>query len=437
MTVSQLKKIFANKLVSNAGWLIFGRVGQAIIGMIVSLMTARYLGPSNYGLISYATAYINFFNSICTLGIPSLLVKEFVDCPQREGIIIGTALAMRFASSCMSAIVIVLISMVADYGEPLTICIVAICSISIIFNIFDTYVYWFQYKLESKTTAIISVVAYIAVATYRIIMLALQKTVLYFAFATSLDYLCTAVLLTLAYRKRGGSRLHVSISYGKSLFSRSYHFILSGIMVAVYGQTDKFMLKHMLGSVDTGYYSTAVYISNMWCFILSAIIASFYPIIMEANNRSEEEFIRKNKQLYAIVFYLCIFVSAVISLFSNHIINILYGLTYAPSVAPLRIVTWYTAFSYLGVARDAWIVCKNKQRYLKWIYVSTALVNVILNYVLIPRWGATGAAVASLVAQVCTIFVFPMLNRAMRENTLMIIEAVKLQGIKGKSKKGA
>ena len=61
-----------------------------LIAFIVSIFTARYLGPSNYGLISYSAAYVAFFTSVCTLGINSVIIKDFVDYPDEQGNAIGT-----------------------------------------------------------------------------------------------------------------------------------------------------------------------------------------------------------------------------------------------------------------------------------------------------------------------------------------------------------
>ena len=414
--------------------MIFSRIAQALIGIVVSLLTARYLGPSNYGLISYAAAYISFFNSFCTLGTTSLLVKEFVDHPEDEGKIIGTTIAMRAISSTLSAVVIILISCIVDRNEPLTIWIVALSSIGLIFHVFETFRYWFQYKLASKVTAIVAIASYSIVAIYRVVLLFLGKDVTYFAFATTLDYICIAIMLYIAYKKCHGKKLSVSWQYGKQLLSKSYHFILTGLMVAIYSQTDKLMLKHMTTSTETGYYATAIYICNLWCFILNAIISSLYPSIMEAFKKDEEDFVYKNKLLYAIVFYISVIVSLIITVFAKPAIMILYGEAYLPAVVPLQIATWYTAFSYLGVARDAWVVCKNRQKYLKWIYISSAIVNVALNILFIPSLGATGAAIASLAAQIFTIMVAPFFIKDMRENSILILEAITFKGLIKKKK---
>lgn len=419
-----IKKIFHNRVAQNAGWIIGGKIIQMAINLIVGLITARYLGPSNYGLINYAGAYTAFFSSICTLGINSVIVKEFVDNPDREGTIIGSAVALRAVSSLFSALTIIGISFVVDAGESVTQLVVALSAIGVIFQIFETFNYWFQSKLQSKTTAVVTLAAYIITSAYKVVLLITKKPVTYFAFATSLDYICLAILLYLSYKKYNGGKLAFSKNYGITLLKKSYHFILPGLMVAIYGQTDKIMLKHMISNEEIGYYSTAVALCNIWCFVLSAIIDSLYPPIMEAFKSSKEEFDKKNKLLYSIVFYVSAGVSVLFTLFGGIAIKILYGEAYLPSVAPLRIITWYTAFSYLGVARNAWIVCMNRQKYLKYIYISAAIANVILNCIFIPIWGASGAAVASLASQIITTLVVPFFIKDMRENSIMIVKAI-------------
>ena len=96
----------------------------------------------------------------------------------------------------------------------------------------------------------------------------------------------------------------------------------------------------------------------------------------------------------------------------------------------MRIVTWYVAFSYLGVARDTWIVCEGKQKYLVRIYAGAAVTNVVLNYFFIRLWGASGAALASLITQISTIFVFPLLIKDYRPNVRLMIKAVSLRGFR-------
>lgn len=430
----ELSKLLKNRTAQNASWLIFGRIAQMIISFFVGILTARFLGPSNYGLIGYAGAYTAFFMAFCTLGINSILVKEFVLRPDDEGEIIGTTLILRVISSFLSSILIIIIVSIVDIGEKTTLYVVALCSIGTVFHVFEVFNYWFQAKLQSKVTAIVSLIAYMVTAIYKVILIVTGKSVYWFAFATSVDYICIAILLLIAYFKFGGKKLRFSFSCAKDLLKQSYHFILSSLMVSIYGQTDKLMLKQMISETEVGYYSTAAAICSMWCFVLTAIIDSFYPSIIEASEKDEQLFKKRNKQLYAMIFYISVFVSIMFFIFSPLIIKILYGNEYLPAVNPLRIVTWYTAFSYLGVARNAWIVCKKRQRYLKYLYALAAVANIILNLIFIPLFGASGAAIASLISEALVSVILPFSIKDLRENSSLMIQAIFLKGLKHSDK---
>lgn len=424
-----LQKLIKNKVIKNVSWLIGGKLANTLLAFVVGVFAARYLGPNNYGLINYAAAYATFFASLCTLGINSVIVKNFVDHPEQEGETIGTTLLLQAVSSLLSAAVIVGIVSIVDKGEKLTVVVVALYSIRLIFQVFETLNYWFQAKLQSKYSAMAEMTAYAAMSVYKIILLALGKSVEWFAVANAFDYIVLAVFLLIAYFKNGGSKFTFSLNKAKELLKSSNSFIISGLMVAIYASTDKFMLKQMLGADEVGHYSIAVTISTSWAFVLSAIIDSFYPGIVESFRDDRLSYERKNRQLYAIVFYIAVLASVAICLVAKPFILIVYGESYLPAVAPLRVVVWYTAFSYLGVARNAWMVCENMQKYLKYLYVGAALLNVLLNLAFIPVLGAAGAAAASLITQISTIIFLPALIRPLRPNAKLMLDAVFLRNV--------
>lgn len=250
-----------------------------------------------------------------------------------------------------------------------------------------------------------------------------------------MDYAVIAILLLCIYKRRNEPPLSFSWRKGKALLSKSYHYILSGAMVAIHGQLDKLMLKHMVDQAAVGYYSIAVSISNMWVFVLTAIIDSMYPTILQLHKPDRLQFERKNRQLYAMVFYVSVFVSALLTFFGRYALLILYGRSYLPSVGALSVVSWYTAFSYLGTARNAWLVCENKQKYLKYTYAAAVVINILLNSVMIPVWGIMGAGLASLITQILTSIGIPALIPALRPNAKLMLQAIALKDVLPQRKK--
>lgn len=423
-------KLIKNKEVNNASWLIGGRIVQMLLSLFVGTITARYLGPGNYGLISYGSAYVSFFTSLCNLGLNSVIIKEFYDHPDDQGTAIGSALLMRFVSSILSVITIVSVVMVLDGDEKQTVAVVFLCSLGAVFHIFETFNYWFQSKYKSKITSLATLIAYIVTSIYKIVLLILGKSIYWFAFATSVDYIVVAIFLLFAYKRYNGPKLGFSFEKSKALLKVSYHYILSSTMVSIYGHTDKLMLKQMLDETEVGYYSTAFTVCLMWTFVLQAIVDSVYPSILKLKSEDQEAYERKNRQLYAIVFYVSCFVSVAFLILGELAVKILYGAAYAPSAPVLKIAAWYVAFSYLGVARNAWIVSEGKQKYLKYMYGCAAVMNVILNAFMIPVMGACGAALATLVTNIFTSLLLPLCLKEMRPNAKLMLDAILLKNLK-------
>lgn len=422
-------KLIANRTIKNMGWLVIGRIIHMLLSFFVGLLTARYLGPNNYGLINYANAYVTFFTAFCTLGINSVIIKNFIDHPQEEGETIGTTLVLRLISSILSLLTIVGLVTIVDGAEPVTLTVVALYCMSLVFHIFDTFNYWFQSKLLSKYYAIATMISYLIASAYRVFLLMTGKGVEWFAIANSVDYCLVALLLFIFYKHNHGPKLSFSARKGKELLSVSCSYILSGLMVAIYGATDKLMLKQMIDEASVGYYSLASSIGSLWVFVLSALIDSLKPTIMRYHNEDKFLYAKMNRRLYAIIFYTATVASLGIVIVAPLFISIVYGKDYLPAVTPLRIIVWQVAFSYLGVARDIWIVCEKKQKYLKYLYFGSAILNVILNFIMIPRFGINGAAMATVLTQFSTIFVFPLFAKALRPNVNLIFEAIKLKGV--------
>lgn len=427
--MKSIHSFLSNRKLKNASWLIGCRIGQMLIQLGISILLARYLGPANFGVLQYAASLVAFFGSVSTLGLHAVLVKEYIDHPGQPGTVAGTGLVLRFLAGALSAAGCVGLSFFADAGDTQAVWIVALTSLSLILHAFDTLNYWFQAGLRSKITAIAALSGHAMMAIYKVILLMMHADLVWFALAQSVDYLLEAAILLLFFCRDAESRLFFSGAYAVSLLKKSCPFILPALMISLYGQIDKIMLKQMIGEAETGFYATAVTLCGSWTFVLTAILHSCAPAIIEASHSDRSTFEQKNRQLYALIFYLSISVSVLITVLARPLVLLIYGQAYAPAVRPLQILTWYTAFSFLGGARDTWIVCCNRQKYLFWLSGCAAAANIALNYWWIPHFGAAGAAWASLVTQILTVTVIPGMIPAMRPNVRLMWEAVRLKGV--------
>lgn len=417
------------KFLSNVSWLISGSVIRLVISLIVSILTARFLGPSNYGKISYIASFCSFFTSLCTLGINSIIVKELIDHKDRQGEVLGSTLAMRMVSTILSMCANCFLIYLLNPDDKLMHLLAFIQSFYLFFSVFDSLNYWFQSRLESKVTAIIATVGYGVMAIYRVILLLTEKSVVWFAAATSLDTAVIAILLIICYFKTGGQKFTYSWIMCKQLLSKSKHYILSGLMVSLYAQMDKTMINEMIDATAVGYYTTASAINGMWTFVIAAIVDSSSPLLYDLYNTNKEKFRANLRNLYAAVIWICVLAALGIMLLAKPIIFILYGSAYEASIPILQVVVWSSLFSYLGVAKNIWIVCENKNKYLLLFTAMGVVGNVALNLLLIPLYGALGAAIATVITQIITSVIGQYMVKATRENGKLILEAFVLKGI--------
>lgn len=424
-----LKRVLKNKIFSNVSWIIIGKIFQMIISLLVGMLTARYLGPTNYGIIGYVTSFITFITAFCTLGLNNIIIKELIDNKDKQGEIVWTCTVMKFIASLISTILLNIVIMIIHNGNREMILITILSSISVLFNSTDTINYWYQSKLEAKKISIISTIAYAISSIYKVLVIFLNKDVVWVAFATTFDAIIIALVLLFMYKRDKGQKFIFSIETAKNLFKQSYHFILSGLMVSIYAQMDKIMIGSVLNVTEVGFYTTAVTISTLWSFVPNAIIQTASPVINDAKNNNNDKYIRRLKQLYAALVYLSILYSIFVTIFAKPIILILYGKQYLASIPALKIVVWYCAFSFLGVAKNIWLVCEGKQKYEKWFTLLGAATNLLLNTILIPQYGIVGAAIATLITQISTNFIYPVFFKETRINSKYIIESFLLKDI--------
>lgn len=413
-----------NKVFKNATWIIICKVIQSILALLINMLTARYLGPSNFGTISYAASLVTFVVPIMQLGLNSILVQEIIHNPQKEGEVLGTALTMSVTSSLFCIIGVVSFSFVANYNEKETIIVCALYSVILVFQAVDIIQYWFQAKLLSKFTSLSMLCSYLLVASYKVFLLLSHKSIYWFSISNALDYMLIAFSLVVIYYKLGGQKLSFSFSLAKYMFNRGKHFIVSSLMITIFSQTDKIMIKLLLNETITGYYSAAVACALLSNFVFAAIIDSVRPSIIEAHIKNTKIYEERIIQLYSLIIYLSLVQSILMTLFAKFIVLVLYGNDYLDSVILLRLVVWYTTFSYIGSVRSIWILTQEKQKYLWIINLSGALTNVFLNLILIPYFGAIGAAIASVFTQFFTNVLIGYIIKPISDNNRLLIKSL-------------
>jgi O-antigen/teichoic acid export membrane protein len=392
-----------------------------MLGLVVTMLSARYLGPSGYGIINYAASIVTFVVPVMQLGLNSTLVQELLNEPDREGEVMGTSITMSLVSGVGCIVGVITFAALTNPGEPMTVMVCGLYSLQLVFQALEQIQYWFHAKLLSKYVSLTMLAAYVVTSAYKILLLVFGVSVYWFAIAQALDFFLISGALLVIYARIGKGKLRFSWKLFRTMFSRSKYYIISNLMISVFAQTDRIMLKMMMDETAVGFYSAAVTCAGMAGFVFEAIINSAQPVVLECARKGNESLEKAISSLYSVVIYLSLIQCVVLTLFADVIVGILYGGEYGPTVGALRTIVWYTTFAYLGAVRDVWILAQWKQKYLLIINIIGASANVVLNLTLIPLMGINGAALASLLTQIFTNVVLGfVINPISRNNLLMI-----------------
>ena len=184
------------------------------------------------------------------------------------------------------------------------------------------------------------------------------------------------------------------------------------------------MLKHMLDSYSVGLYSVALAIAGLWGMIPSAFIQSVSPILYKDAEENRQMFYKRLKQSYAGIWLLNVCWSVFISVFSYWVLYLLYGEKYLGAQGALIIVVWYTGISSIGSLTQVYLATEDKNKYVNYFALAGLATDVILNFLLIPKFGIMGAATATLATYTVIHIVMPLVLRETRTAGKLIIQGM-------------
>lgn len=421
-----------NPVARNAKWIIGCRIAQALLQLLIGTLTARYLGPPDYGLINFAVSVTAFAVPVMQLGLQSTLVQEYVEEPDAAGEIMGTALVMNLLSGGCCLAGMTAFAAAASRGDRLTVLVCVLYGSSLLVQSMELVQYWFQARLQAKYSSLAMLMGYFAVCGYRVFLLVTGKSVLWFALSHALEYALSGAVLLAQCRRKGLGRLSFRFGRAKALLSRSGYYIPAALLVACFQNTDHIMLTLLAGDAANGLYTCAVTCAGLTNFVFYAIVDSLRPVILACRKAKREAFERKMTGLYALMNLLSLGQSVGFMLLAGPIVGLLYGAAYAAAVPVLRILVWNTAFSMMGAVRNVWLLAEEKHHLLWRINLCGAVSSIVLNILLIPRWGAEGAALASVLTQFFTNFAVGFLMPSMKENQKLLLKGLRpFSAIKG------
>ena len=414
------------KYFKNTSWLFGEKILRMVVGLFVGIWVARYLGPEQFGLFSYAQSFVGLFTAIATLGLDGIVVRELVKDESRRDELIGTAFWLKLIGA-FGVLGILAIAVNFTSNDSYTNTLVFIIASATIFQSFNVIDFYFQSKVLSKYVVYANVISLLTSSLIKIALILNEAPLEAFAMVIVFDTFVLACGFVYFFLKNSTFQMK-DLKFKKetaiSLLKDSWPLILSGIAIMIYVKIDQIMIKEILDSEAVGQYTAAVRLSEAWYFIPIALASSFFPAIINAKKLSEELYHTRLQKFYSLMLWLGIAIALPMTFLSDWLVELLYGKQYNQAGSVLMIHIWAGVFVFLGVASAKWLLSENLQIYSTINTAIGALVNIILNLILIPKMGIIGAAWATVISYAISGYLLLALNKKTRINFINLSKSI-------------
>lgn len=413
------------KHIKNISWVLAEKILRMVVGLFVGIWVVRYLGPEQFGLFSYAISFVGLFTAIATLGLDGIVVRELVENDKKRDILLGTAFWIKLAASFL-VLFILAIAVNFTSNDTYTNTLIFIIASAIIFQSFNVIDFYFQSKVLSRYVVFANLITLVISSILKIVFILTEAPLIAFVTVIFFDSLISIIGLIYFYLKNGLSirSWRFEQSTAVSLMKDSWPLALSAAVGSVLVQIDNVMIGNMLDNESVGQYAAAARLSTIWYFFPVAIASSVLPAIINAQKKDNKLYFSRLQKLYDFMVISALSLAIPMTFFSDEIVNILFGEQYSASSGVLMIHIWAGVFVFLRVASGQWFLTNNFQLLSFYRSLTAAILDIILNYLLIPIYGINGAAIALLISLFWATYGFTILDKRMRPCFIMQTKAL-------------
>jgi len=391
----------------SAGWLVLAKLLGMVVSLITTIYITRTLGPQNFGELSYAQSVVGILGFLGALASGSIIYRDLIKQPYPSKIILGTAWVVSFLTSILTLAIVFIFSLAVPH-DLLTKQVLYILAFAQFFNAFNIIRSVFLAQAETKALSLLQLGHHIIISLAKVIAMISGHGVLVLAAIMFVEQFLTALYLSLLYthhHKHSLKEWSFKYPYAKQLLKDSLPFIIITSSALISGRIDQVMIKHSLDTATVGLYQAAVQLSEVWQILPGLVLSALFPAIVNAKKHNEDTYHKRLKIFAGAITFYGILAFLFTFIFAPFIINFIYGAEFLGSVPIIRVYTWSAIGTVLGYLVSYWLVSENWRTIQMLTGVIPMLINVILNFIWIPIYGAIGAAAATAISYTILPFV--------------------------------
>lgn len=430
-----------NKILKNIYWLLFDKVFILILQFFIGVKIANYYGSDSFGMYNYAMSIVAFSSILFEL-LNDRVIKKFFQEHKFTDIVYNVNIFRNFMA-LLILIFTTILGVILKLPQLFYYTLIFLCVDNFLITSTQGIEIYFDYKLNSRNLVILNNIIKLLSYILQYIFVILGYSILIIPVIRCLGSFLRLIVLKCMYKviylKKRKISFIFSLDLIKNIVKESFFLWLSFIGFIIYTQTDKIMLGTMLGNKDVGIYSIAANLIQVLAILITPIQVSIFPKMLELYKRNYEEYYNFYLKINIIVTQLYLFLSILSIIVVNILFLKIFSDEYTLAIPTYTILTISVFFKANGALQTTHVTIKNITKKIFYKTFSGIVINIILNYIFINKYGVIGAALATAVTHFLSLFIFDFFIEEYKEQAIVQLKSLNpfyIKRILVKSKRG-
>jgi len=413
------------KYLHNSSWFLIERAYAMVLSLFIGIAVARYLGPENYGKLSYAIVIYAITLNLALLGLDDLIMREVLNRKAAEGRILGTVFFIRVCSSIIFFISAMIFAIFVAPPELLP--IIGVVTASVLLQPISIISLFFLIEVRTKLKTVAMIFSLSICAVIKIALIISKVALIYFALTIFLETLLFSLAIIYIYKRSGYNFDYwiIDRSLILPILKKGAPMMIVVVVATIFTKIDMIMVEKYLGSEQLGIYSVSVKLMEIWVFIPIILTSSFIPSLVNTKTNFDiTKYKKRISQLLVLLTWGFIIFCIFTTIFAKPIVTILFGNQYIEATTSLQIIIWVLLYLSIFQVTIKMLIIDNMLSALVIRCVIGLILNIILNIILIPIYGINGAAISTLISYIIISYFIDIFFKSSRELFFMKSAAI-------------
>ena len=396
---NKVKTIF-----SNMSWLMASQIITSVCAFVWTILMARYLGPSDYGVFGTAVSFSSLFGVFATFGIFAYAVRAISTDFENESKYVNNTLGLKILLSIFYMVIVFLVSLILGWQKYVIIFCLLYAFEYVIKSFQDVMFASFQAHEKMKYQAISNTIITILTLVFILIVIFEDLGLLGITFGYIFSNFIGLVYAIFAMRKHIiKPSISFDLSFYKVLMKAGIPFALTGLFYTIYYSIDIVMVTQFSTTYATGLYNSAYKLISVLTLFYTIYSSVIFPVMsklfVDEKDLLNLSFVKSIKYLSFVTIPIAVFTT----LYGYDIIGI-YGSEFIEAGGVIEILIWTVCFLFINGACSLTLNASHEEYSVTKIYSIAAVFNVVLNLILIPNYNVYGAATATVLSEILILF---------------------------------